>query len=121
MNYHEKYLKYKAKYLSLKNKEKGMKKFIMSGGAKQMNTLYLFKAEWCGHCKAFKPIWEKLKNHYNGKVNFVTFDSEKNKKEIAEYKIDGFPTLILKTGDKAVEYVGPRTEQDIKEFIDIYN
>ncbi len=124
IDYQEKYLKYKAKYLKLKDLEKELNKKkvkIMSGGGNPLNSIYLFKAEWCGHCQGFKPTWEKLKNEMETKIKFVTFDSEKNAKEIKEYNIEGFPTLIMKVGNKAIEYVGPRDEQSIKDFINQYN
>ena len=123
MNYQEKYLKYKAKYLKLKSKEKTLAGFNMLGGGNKQEkpTLYLFKAEWCPHCKEFKPTWNNLKSNMESKVDFVMFDSDENANEIKKYNIEGFPTLILKAGGKAIEYVGPRDFDSVKEFIDTYN
>ena len=122
MDYQEKYLKYKSKYLKLKSQEKSFDKNIMTGGNnKEKATLYLFKAEWCPHCISFKPTWENLKENLESKVDFVMYDSEKNASEIKEYKIEGFPTLVLKTKSKAIEYVGPRDFNSVKEFIETYN
>ena len=122
MNYHEKYLKYKAKYLKLKSQEKSLTNLNMSGGGvKNKPTLYLFKAEWCPHCRDFKSTWDNLKNNMESKVDFVMFDSEKNAAEIKQYNIEGFPTLILKAGGKAIEYVGPRNFESVKDFINTYN
>lgn len=126
MNYNEKYLKYKAKYLKLKSAlEKNDKNtIIMSGGGSKINDdkiIYLFKAEWCPHCRSFKPTWEGLKKELEDKIKFVTYDSEKNAKEIKTFNIQGFPTIIITVGDKAIEYVGPRDELSLKEFIDQYN
>lgn len=124
-DYTKKYLKYKEKYLELKKMEEQLKKktMVMSGGANNNDdkkTLALFKAEWCGHCKAFKSTWNKLKEEMKSKVSFVSYDSENNKSEISKFQIQGFPTLILLVGDKAIEYVGPRDEASIKEFINQY-
>lgn len=123
MNYQEKYLKYKAKYLKLKSKEKGLASLSMLGGGKKQDktTLYLFKAEWCPHCKDFKSTWNNLKSNMESKVDFVMFDSDENAAEIKQYNIEGFPTLILKAGGKAIEYVGPRDFDSVKEFIETYN
>jgi len=114
-NYTNKYLKYKEKYLHLKKLEQ---KLNMKGGGDK-KTLALFKAEWCGHCIGFKETWNKLKDN-NQNINFVTYDSEKNSNEIKKYKIEGFPTLILLSNNKAIEYVGPRNKEAIEEFIKQY-
>lgn len=124
MNYQEKYLKYKAKYLKLKSQEKSLTKLNLTGGAspnQEKPALFLFKAEWCPHCTEFKPTWANLKNKMESKVDFIMFDADENSKEIKKYNIGGFPTIILKTGEKAIEYVGPRNFDSLKDFIETYN
>jgi hypothetical protein len=65
------------------------------------------------------PVWNDLlkDEKLTDKINFIQFDSDKNQDEIKEWKIEGFPTIILKQGDKAIEYNGPRKLNNIKEFI----
>jgi protein disulfide-isomerase-like protein len=132
-NYKKKYIKYKLKYTNLCKslKEKSLIKFDsndindnafnMSGGGilDKNDKLVLFKAEWCGHCKKFVPIWDNLKQKYenNSNIELVTFDSDKNKLEQLLYKIEGFPTLILNKKGKHIEYTGKRTEEDINNFL----
>jgi thiol-disulfide isomerase/thioredoxin len=117
-NYNQKYLKYKSKYLKLKSEGT---KFNMKGGADNTdNTMYLFKAEWCGHCKRFKSTWADLQKDMGNKIKFITYDSDANKEEIKRYNIEGYPTLILKTQDKAIEYVGSRDIDSLKDFIKQY-
>jgi len=115
MDYFQKYQKYKAKYLDLKNSS--LTKQV--GGGEKKKELYLFKDEWCGHCKNFKSTWEEMQNDSSLKkeIKFITMDSDKNQKEIAEWNVEGFPTIILKNDNKATEYNGPRTIDAIKEFI----
>jgi thiol-disulfide isomerase/thioredoxin len=122
MDYNKKYLKYKAKYIKLKNKIKNQdNKLVMTGGKSNDKAIYLFKADWCPHCNQFKPIWSKLQDEMKNKVNFITYDSAKNANEIKQYNIEGFPTLIFKDGNKAIEYVGPRDEDSVRNFINQYN
>jgi thiol-disulfide isomerase/thioredoxin len=116
-NYTQKYLKYKSKYLKLKSESST---FNMKGGSENDATLYLFKAEWCGHCKGFKNTWDNLQTEMSNKIKFVTYDSDVNKDAIKQYNIEGFPTLILKSQDKAVEYVGSRDIDSLKDFINQY-
>ena len=110
-----KYLKYKAKYVELKKSQ-----YIMKGGS-DMNTLYLFKAEWCPHCVNFKETWDTLQKDMKGKVNFIAYDAEEDKSIMKKYNVEGFPTLMLKTKDKVIEYVGERDINGIKQFVKEYS
>jgi len=107
-----KYLLYKKKYLQ--------KKLNMTGGSPK-NEIMLFKANWCGHCKSFLPIWQKIEKDPSLNVNFTTFDSVENKREMQLYNIEGFPTIIYKVNDKLIEYTGSRDEKSVREFIKSYN
>ena len=114
MDYQLKYEKYKAKYLELINELH----VNQSGGSSKKPELYLFKADWCLHCKQFKQKWINLSNSsLTKKVNFITLDEKINRKQIDEWGINGFPTLILKNGHNAIEYTGEKTENNIINFI----
>ena len=36
---------------------------VQKGGSADKKQLYLFKAEWCPHCVAFKPVWAALEKN----------------------------------------------------------
>tara|TARA_B100000161_G_C33512087_1_gene396854 strand:- start:654 stop:1016 length:363 start_codon:yes stop_codon:yes gene_type:complete len=112
--YYSKYLKYKNKYIALKNSIKNSQQ----GGGKDKREVYLFKAEWCPHCKGFEPTWDKLKENHKNKYKFITYDSDKNSDKISEWKIEGFPTIIVKRGGEALEYLGPNEYNSVLEFIE---
>ena len=103
--YFQKYLKYKNKYITLKKSQKQSQ----SGGGKKEDKreVYLFKADWCPHCIGFKPDWEKLQKNLGQKYKFITYDGDKNKDKVSEWKVEGFPTIIVKRGNEALEYLGP--------------
>ena len=80
-------------------------------------TLYF--AEWCGHCITFKPEWFKFKQAYDKskqeifdkyKIKLVIneYESDTNPEKIAEAKVDGYPTIVIKYNDKTDIYIGPR-------------
>ena len=119
--YYKKYVTYKQKYLHLKNQ---LKTKQMNGGAKdgaKTNELYLFKAEWCGHCQHFKETWNALQNSMKDNIKFITYDADKDKDIMKQYKIEGFPTLMMKTQDnKVIEYVGDRDINGLTDFINQY-
>ena len=110
--YQEKYLKYKAKYLALKNNIN-----LSQNGGGNKKTLTLIKAEWCGHCIAFKETWEKLPGHIKY-INFKVLDSDNNKSEIEKYNIKGYPSIFLEIGNKKIEFNGKRNIEEIKKFVE---
>ena len=116
MNYEEKYLKYKKKYLALKQNKQSM-----SGGGNDKMTVFLFKADWCGHCKHFKPTWEAISKQYNNKYEFIVYDADKQRDKFEEYKVDAFPTIIVKNGNKLMNYEGERSVDEFSSFLDNLN
>ena len=117
MDYYNKYIIYKKKYIDLKNYN--FKKLNQIGGKnikEIVNKLYFFKADWCGHCQNLKPVWEKLKKKYNKKIEFIEMDSEKNKDNFIEWGIQAFPTIIFRKNTNAVEYNGSRDIKSLTKF-----
>ena len=79
------------------------------------DTVLIFYAPWCGHCKKAMPEFIKATEMSNGKVMLVNSDDPKNKKLIQEHGVSGFPTIKKANG---TEYKGGRTSEDIKSFAD---
>ena len=130
MDNYDKYLKYKIKYLKLKK----LNNINQTGGSNEKEnfyfgqnsvddmkstkpTIYLFKASWCGHCKQFRETWNSLGNTFSKDINFITYDSDKNTKEMKEWKIKGYPTLIVRTGTTAKEYNEDRNIDNLVTYI----
>jgi thiol-disulfide isomerase/thioredoxin len=85
-------------------------------------SLKIFYADWCGHCKTFKPIYENdLPDMINKqKINCTidAIDAEKNKEQASKYEVKGFPTTILELPDgKKIKYEGEREPKPIIDFI----
>jgi thiol-disulfide isomerase/thioredoxin len=108
------YLKYKQKYMNLKG-------LIQSGGSMDKVTLHLFKAEWCGHCRVFKKTWIDLQDKLGKDINFVTYDADDDKDKLQKYNVNQFPTLILQKNNKAVEFIGNNTFDEVVEFVNTYS
>jgi hypothetical protein len=87
-------------------------------------SLIYFYMDRCPHCKKFQPEWEKCKSYvsktkfYETKVRLHEFSASEHSKS-KEYKVDGYPTVILehtKSG-KRVVYEGARTKDGIVDFL----
>lgn len=78
------------------------------------DTVVIFFAPWCGHCKSAKPEFEKAVKHGGGKVVMIDATLPENKKLTETYGVSGFPTIMK--GGKTHD--GGRTEKDILLFAD---
>ncbi|MFM2000546.1 MAG: hypothetical protein RL204_2493 [Bacteroidota bacterium] len=54
-----------------------------------------FNATWCGPCKLMKPMFEELAIQYQGKVNFISIDTDKNPEIADQYGVTSIPTFVL--------------------------
>lgn len=86
-------------------------------------TLVLFYADWCGHCKKMKPVWDETAEKVNKektrmvKVN-VGDKTDEQEALIAKYKIDGFPTVMVFQNGKPTPYVGEYTEEMFMKILE---
>ena len=81
-------------------------------------------ANWCGHCKKIKPVWEEAASEINDKDKHKKMlkvncggGSEKEKEIMEKYKIDGYPTIILFTNGKPSQYEGARNKDAFIEAL----
>ena len=80
-------------------------------------TIYYFYADYCGHCKRFNPLFNKLKHKFHKKINFKKIDGKKpeNQSLLTNYNIKSFPTLIIKENKK--QFINERNEKNLIDFI----
>ena len=73
-------------------------------------TLMEFYANWCTSCQAMSSDLAKLKQEYQGKVNFVMLNVDNSKwlPEVLNYNVDGIPNFVFlnQEGNAIAQSVG---------------
>ena len=88
-------------------------------------TIRMFKVDWCPHCKKALPEFQQIENEYSGKtvnghkLEFAVVDGEDsaNQSLVNEYKIQGYPTIVLTKGGKNIEYDAKVDKPTLDKFI----
>lgn len=86
-----------------------------------MKTLVLvdFWAPWCGPCKAFTPIIERVVASYLGRVSLAKIDIDKNPTIAAQLRVQSVPTVYAFLNGQPVDaFAGAVGERELKAFID---
>jgi thioredoxin 1 len=66
-----------------------------------------FWAEWCGPCKAIKPVYEGLSNDHGAVAKFYSVDIDKCDDISHEVRVTNVPTIIaFKDGNPLATMVG---------------
>jgi thioredoxin 1 len=75
--------------------------------SKQTPVLVDFWATWCGPCRAIAPHLESLAGEYDGKLNVVKIDVDRNQDTATKYGVTSLPTvLVFKGGEVVGKIVG---------------
>lgn len=87
------------------------------GDIKKKFTGYiLLWAEWCGHCKTFKPIFEQA-SQVLPSIQFGMLQDKDSVNLRKVIKIQGFPTILIYKNSKLLgEYDGPRSIEGLSEY-----
>ena len=84
-----------------------------------MKKVIKFYADWCAPCKAYGPIFDKVKNSTEG-VEFIEVNIDNDDTGLAaEMKVRSIPhtTLVSEKGAKK-HFNGVMSETELKKFID---
>ena len=75
-----------------------------------------FYATWCGPCKMFGPVFEKVSNESS--ITFIKIDVDAHEDIARKYGIMSIPTVVLvNNGEVEKKHMGFMTEDELKKFI----
>jgi|TARA_B100001094_G_C17835521_1_gene625332 thioredoxin 1 len=70
-----------------------------------------FEADWCGPCKALKPILENVSSKFGNTVNFSYINIDEQFEVAQKYHVRSVPTVIIeKNGVEINRLVGVQSE-----------
>jgi thiol-disulfide isomerase/thioredoxin len=98
------------------------KEFVPEGYKEEAEVIF-FYTTWCPHCKKAMPVWNEVKEEYNGKVindypvTFREVDCDKEEEVANRYNVEGYPTIKLLKGNDVIEYDAKPEKSTIIEFL----
>ena len=78
-----------------------------------------FYASWCGPCKVYGKVWDKVTPDYDDQVQFASVDIDKDTTgEAVRHKIMSVPTTVLVREDgSTVTKTGRLSKEELTELI----
>jgi thioredoxin 1 len=74
-----------------------------------------FWAEWCGPCRMIAPMVEEFAKEYEGRIDIVKCNVDRERELPARFSIRNIPTLLFfKNGEMVDKQVGALGRADLK-------
>jgi thioredoxin 1 len=88
-------------------------------------------ADWCGPCRYFGPIFEKVSEEYEGKIKFVKVNVDDSPDIADKYNVKAIPTIMifengepqkifLENGQLEDRHLGALSEKELRKILDDY-
>lgn len=85
----------------------------------QLPVLVYFTAAWCGPCKQFGPLLEKVVASTKGRVKLVRVDVDKSPQLAQQFRIQSVPMIyVFLQGQPLDGFAGALPESQLRQLID---
>jgi len=88
------------------------------GSDMRSSCIILYYWNSCGHCHAFRPLWEELSLRYGNDVPFYEIEYNDMTLFPEKYRKSSFPTIVGYNQSQEYEYNQSRTLNDLSRFIE---
>lgn len=87
--------------------------------------IFNFNTEWCGWSKSFQKDWDDFMAYVANSTNNLTHvqaydvkcDKEENKAMCEEYKVPGYPYVVVEINGTRQSYEGERTKEALISYV----
>jgi thioredoxin 1 len=62
-----------------------------------------FGADWCGPCRALKPVLESIVKEFEGKITYTEYNVDNSPEETQQYKITSIPVVVVEKDGEIIE------------------
>ena len=123
----KKYKKFFNILSNLNYNTKNTKVKYQKGSNNNKIPIILVYADWCGHCNALRPIWNKfIKTLNKDKYNIIEINSDeqqtgidkiKNDYNVDDIRVEGYPTIGHIYQNNFYSYNGERNLDKLKSWV----
>ena len=72
-----------------------------------------FNATWCGPCRAFAPLFDKMAEKYSGQIQFISVDVDRCPELANAFEVQSIPFILFVSPDGKIDsHVGMMEEAD---------
>lgn len=75
-------------------------------------------AEWCGPCRVYGPVVERIASKYENEIKVVKVNIEEAPEIASKYGVSSIPTtLVFKNGEEVDRLVGSVSESKLEDYV----
>ena len=83
-----------------------------------MPQITYYTAPWCSPCRSFGPVWNRVASG----SQFRKINIEEEREHLLLYHINVLPTILITAeGKEVARHEGTMTEQQLRDFVQLYS
>jgi thiol-disulfide isomerase/thioredoxin len=86
------------------------------------NSIVLFYADWCGHCKNFKDTWKRIEKAFKNRVNTYAINIDENTAppHLCGSEIKSIPKIVTVKNGIAKVWANPLSDPQTLQLLQTF-